>query len=318
MRAASAPPIDWPDGKRFAFTVFDDPDAQSLPVGREVYAFLADLGFRTTKGVWPLGRTVPGADENDEGGDCSDAEYREWVVGLQSQGFEIGWHNATAHTSPRERTREGLDRFREYFGHDPATMANHYNADEGIYFGEARVSGLPRLIYTLATRGANRGRYRGEREGDPLFWGDLCRERVRYVRNFVFPETNTLALCPEMPYHDPARPYVNAWYASSEGDKRPSFVERISEARIDQLEEEGGACVMYTHFGHGFVEDGRLHPRFRTLMERIAEKDGWFVPVGTLLDFLAERKGGVHTLTGSERRRLERRWIRHKLRFGTA
>jgi len=310
--------MEWPDGKRFAFTIFDDPDAQSTEVGREIYAFLADLGFRTTKGVWPLGRSIPGADEYDEGGDCSDPAYLAWVKELQESGFEIGWHNATAHTSKRDRTLEGLERFRGLFGHDPYTMANHYNANEGIYFGEARLSGVRRALYNIATKGANRGRYRGEREGDPLFWGDLCRDRIGYVRNFVFPETNTLALCPEMPYSDPDRPYVNAWYASSEGDKRPSFVNRISETRQDQLEEEGGACVMYTHFGHGFYEDGTINPRFRTLMERLARKGGWFVPVHELLDFLRERRGGIHTLTGSERRRLERRWLTHKLRFGTA
>ena len=52
------PRIDWPDGHRFAFTVFDDPDALTLEKGREVYALLADLGFRTTKGTWPV--TGPG------------------------------------------------------------------------------------------------------------------------------------------------------------------------------------------------------------------------------------------------------------------
>ncbi len=311
-------PVPWPDGKRFAFTVFDDPDGQPLHVGREVYAFLEDLGFRTTKGVWPLGRSVPGADNGDRGGDCSDPAYRAWAQDLQERGFEIGWHNATAHTTRREGTLIGLDRFREYFGSYPSSMANHYNAEEAIYFGDARLSGLRRVFYTLATRGANRGRYRGERLGDPLFWGDLCRQRIRYVRNFVFPETNTLALCPEMPYHDPTRPYVQAWYASSEGAKRPSFVERIAEERQDRLEEEGGACIMYTHFGHGFYEDGAIHPRFRALMERLAAKEGWFVPVSTLLDHLRERHGAIHTLTRSERRRLERRWLAHKLRFGTA
>ena len=49
--------------------------------------------------------------------------------------------------------------------------------------------------------------FRGHVEGDPLFWGDLCRDRVRYVRNFTFADVNTLASCPLMPYHDPKRPW---------------------------------------------------------------------------------------------------------------
>jgi hypothetical protein len=62
--------IHWPRGSRFAFTVFDDPDAQSFETTRPVYSFLADLGFRTTIGVWPLDiRRKP----NSEGGTCGNA-----------------------------------------------------------------------------------------------------------------------------------------------------------------------------------------------------------------------------------------------------
>ena len=62
--------IHWPRGSRFAFTVFDDPDAQSFATTRLVYSFLADLGFRTTIGVWPLDiRRKP----NSDGGTCGNA-----------------------------------------------------------------------------------------------------------------------------------------------------------------------------------------------------------------------------------------------------
>jgi hypothetical protein len=64
---------------------------------------------------------------------------------------------------------------------------------------------------------------------------------------------------------------------------------------------------MYTHFAYGFVEDGRLDSRFRHLMTRLAKKNGWFVPVGQLLDYLLTIKG-PHILTAGERRRLELRW----------
>ena len=307
-------PVRWPDGRRFAFTVFDDPDAQTLASGRPVYALLADLGFRTTKAVWPIrGTGTP----SDRGETCAEDHYRKWVEELQAQGFEIGYHNATSHTSSREETRRGLDSFVRYFGAAPLAMANHYNCDEAIYFGEHRVSGLRRVAYNLVTRGRNRGRFHGHEPGHPQFWGDLCRERVKYVRNFVFREVNTLAACPWMPYHDPARPFVNYWFAGSEGDKGPAFLDRISEANQDRLEAEGGACIMYTHFAHGFVDGGRLVPRFVQLMERLARKDGWFVPAGVLLDYLlAQRPDPV--LTDAQRATLERRWLVHKIRYGTA
>ena len=41
--------IPWPDGKRFAFSVFDDPDADALESGRGLYSLLADLGARVIK-----------------------------------------------------------------------------------------------------------------------------------------------------------------------------------------------------------------------------------------------------------------------------
>ena len=81
--------------------------------------------------------------------------------------------------------------------------------------------------------------------GSSLFWGDLCQKCVSYMRNFVYYDINTLKCCPEMPYHDPERPFVRAWFASSDGARVPSFNERISEARQEQLEAEGGLCIMY-------------------------------------------------------------------------
>jgi hypothetical protein len=42
----------WPDGKRFAFTVFDDTDSATLESVQGVYDLLADCGLRTTKSVW--------------------------------------------------------------------------------------------------------------------------------------------------------------------------------------------------------------------------------------------------------------------------
>src|SRR5690242_11098109 len=103
----------WPDGKRFAFTIFDDPDKQTVEEGRLVYSLLADLGFRTTRGVWPSG---PVREVNSKGATCADADYRRHTQSLQDVGFEVGYHNATKHSSTRAETIEGLDRFRDYFG----------------------------------------------------------------------------------------------------------------------------------------------------------------------------------------------------------
>jgi hypothetical protein len=306
--------VKWPDGKKFAFTIFDDPDSQTLEGGREVYSLLRDLGFRTTKGVWPVrGPREP----SDHGGTCGEPDYRAWSQALQQEGFEIGFHNATLHTSTREETIAGLDRFREYFGCYPSAMAHHYFCEENIYWGDARVSGLHRFAYNALTRWKNHNRFHGHVKGHPYFWGDVCKQRIKYVRNFAFGNINTLAMCPQMPYHDPDRPYVNHWYACSEGSRVETFVDRITEAHQDRLEEEGGAAIMYTHFGHGYWDGKSLNRRFRELMTRLSKRNGWFIPVTPLLDFLLARSPN-RSLSASERSALERRWLMHKVRFGTA
>jgi hypothetical protein len=133
----------------------------------------------------------------------------------------------------------------------------------------------------------------------------------------VYRDINTLAACPWMPYHDPRRPYVHAWYASTEGSNVTRLLSALSEANQDRLEAEGGACILYTHFGHGFVEQGRLHPGFQALMTRLSRKNGWFVPVATLLDHLARRRPDL-AITDAGRRALERRWFAEKLLRGTS
>jgi hypothetical protein len=309
MTARSA--IEWPAGTDFAFTVFDDTDNATLENVPPVYAFLEDLGLRTTKSVWPI--RAPGTARID-GLTCEDAEYRAWTLDLQARGFEIGYHGASNVTAPRRLIVEALERFRGLYGHDPGSMANHSDCAESIYWGADRVSGLNRTIYNVLTGFARVGRFRGHRADDPLFWGDLCRASVRYVRNFTFADVDTLAACPVMPYHDPARPYVGAWFAASEGADVRAFNARLSESDQDRLEAVGGACIMYTHFAEGFWDDGPDR-RFGQLMERLSRKNGWFVPVTTLLDHIAASRG-VTVITNRQRDRLERRWLLSKIRVG--
>ena len=310
----SVPPgVSWPDNKRFAFTVFDDPDSQTLEATQAVYGFLHHHGFRTTKGVWPL---APRREASDYGLTCGDVRYVEYLRQLQRQGFEIGFHNATSHTSTREETLEGLTRFAELFGHQPRVMANHYYCDENLYWGAGRLSGWRRAAYNLLTRYRNCGSS-GHVEGHPNFWGDLCREHVTYVRNFVLPEINTLRTCPFLPYHDPERPYVNFWYAGTEGSNSTRFIDAIAEEKQDRLEQEGGLCIMYTHFGHNYYNDGRLSPRFGELMKRLSRKNGWFAPVGTILDHLRGHQG-ARIILPAERRALETSWLLKKITRGTS
>jgi hypothetical protein len=115
-----------------------------------------------------------------------------------------------------------------------------------------------------------------------------------------------------MPYHDPARPFVNYWFASSEGATVDAFNAMVSENNQERLAGEGGACIMYTHFAKGFMENGKINERFRVLMEHMITLNGWFVPVHTLLDYILHVRGN-RVITTSERNDLERKWLWHKI-----
>lgn len=295
--------INWPEGKGFAFTIFDDTDRATLVNNKLVYDLLARAGLRTTKSVWAFDGDSPAY---IPGITCDNMTYVEWLQKIQSEGFEIAWHNATWETSPRDRTHKGLNRFRELFGHDPNSAANHASNEESIYWGCNRLSGWRRGLWQRFPRAI---RFSGHDESSPLFWGDFCQERIRYVRNFTFRGINTLHLCPEMPYHDAKKPWVREWFAASCGSDVSEFNQLLQPESLDQLESEGGACIVYTHFGKGFQYEAELHPTFRERIEDLSSRNGWFVPVSKLLDFLAQSRGGSHQLTGSERRNLELRWL---------
>ena len=310
MNEAGGRSATWPEGKRFAVAIVDDPDSSTPDNVPPHYRQPRDRGVRSTKTVWPLGGSQP--PRAWEGTTCADPDYVEWVRELARDGFEIGLHNVTYHGSRREEVARGLDRFVELFGHHPRSFANHTECEDGMYWGAARLSGIRRPIYRLTTLRRNR-RYFGHVPGSPYFWGDLCRERITYVRNFTFANANTLAVCPFMPYHDPERPFVRGWYAASEGGTVPLFNATLTESAQDQLAAAGGACVIYTHFGKGFVQQGTVNARFVELVTRLVKLGAWMVPVSTLLDHLAERRGGIQDITDRQRARLEWRWLGHKV-----
>ncbi|MBD9375232.1 hypothetical protein IB238_21660 [Rhizobium sp. ARZ01] len=303
----------WPDGKSFAFTVFDDTDRATPGNFEKVYDCLRDNGLRTTKSVWP----IRGPQTSRLGGaTCEDPVYLEYIRELLRDGFEIGFHGATYHSSERATIAHGLEYFHELFGSYPRTMANHAESAENIYWGDARLSGIRRQAYRLLH--FKRLRFYGHCEKSPYFWGDLCRDRIDYVRNFTTGDINTLKAYPCMPYYDPQRPFVKQWFSSSEGPNVHSFLRVISEANQDRLEAEAGACIMYTHFAAGFQDtNGNLNQRFRELIRRLASKNGWFAPVATFLDYVRQQRG-EHVIDAAERARMEREWIKHKIWTGTS
>lgn len=304
--------VSWPGDHKFCFTIFDDSDWVSINKVKPVYELLYDLGMQTTKSVW----VFDGKDKACRNGGVTleNKEYLEWVNLLKMKGFEIGLHNSSPATSTRETTAKALARIKAIFGYQSICNANHVGCLDAIYWGDARFSGLNQKIYNILTRGQNEKISRGHVEGDPVFWGDLCQQYVSYVRNFVFPGLDTLAICPEMPYHDAAKPFVNYWFASADGGNLEIFLRNFTIEKIDHLVDDGGACIAYVHFAAGFASDGKVDPEFRKRMEYIASHGGWFVPVSKVLDHL--RGGGdlvSRTISPERLAKLETQWLASKL-----
>jgi glycosyltransferase involved in cell wall biosynthesis len=298
----------FPNNKAFAFTVFDDTDLSTAENIRPIYHLLAELGMLTTKSVWPLASVCDG---RHGGSSLQDPEYLEFILGLKELGFEIALHNVRNHDSTREMIEHGLEEFQNLIGHYPRAHANHSRNRDNIYWGVARFDRLRQLYRsgTLLRRGPI---FEGHDPSTQYFWGDLCREKVDYVRNFVFREINLDNVNPTLPYHDPTRPFVKHWFSSCEGSDVVSFCETLCEANQDRLEAEGGVCIMHTHFACGFVKRGAIDLRAEQLLRRLSGRNGWFVPVSTLLDFLRDEEQAT-TISAAELAMMERNWTRDKL-----
>jgi hypothetical protein len=74
------------------------------------------------------------------------------------------------------------------------------------------------------------------------------------------------------------------------------------------LEADGGLCIISTHLGKGFVSDDRVEPRVERALREVAARDGWFVPVSTLLDHLRSLGYG-RPISFLQRAQLEIRWM---------
>ena len=308
-----------PEGRDFIFTVFDDTDNATLLNTRPVYDLLSNLGIRTTKSVW-----VEPSRGQDLGTSLSDEEYRSWICQLQADGFEIGFHGVGDGEFARDEILQGIESFREILGHYPEVYTNHLSNSHNMYWGRYRFPWPFSWLYSLleGVKGKGHAHRGGHIKGSDVYWGDALKEHVRFIRNLTFGDINTIGCDPKMPYRRRATPLANYWFSSSDGHTVEEFNDLIAPENIDRLEREGGVCIAYTHFGFGFVdESGAVNPTFRSRMEYLAERNGWFVPTGTVLEHLLAHQGeNAASVSTWYQQRLTVRWlidrIRKRLRYG--
>ncbi len=298
----------WPGGKKFAFTIMDDTDRARLQAVRPFYDALRKFGLLTTKTVWALD-SAP--DDPFRADTLQDPAYRSWILELDAAGFEIAWHGARSGGTDAADHREAFEHFRKIFGRYPRTYANHAVNPECLYWGEERFD--ESVLRELFRRFSGRPRFSGSTPGTAYHWEDLCAERLQYVRGFNFDDTVTSRKDPWMPYHDPRRPAAPRWFSASDGADVDKFVRLLAPARLDALERTGGCCIVYAHVADGFVQSESVNRRVVAVLEDLGQRDGWYVPVATLLDHI-ERERGKHVITMAQHRRLEWRWAAYQMR----
>lgn len=303
--------MKWPHGKKAAFTIIDDTDDAEMPQIREVYAHLRAASLRTTKTVW----VYPPRDIDYARGDslAGNPSYVEFIRELIDYGFEIGIHNVGSGDFTRDETIEGLAIFKDLLGIYPATHVNHSYNKDNIYSGDKRF-GLPfrpvmKLLYPKYTG------FEGDVVGSPFYWGDIHKHHIRWSRSFEVDRLNLMNVV-KFPYSDPRLDdCCNGFYPATFCPNQDLFKRAVTKQKVEQLIAEGGAAIVYTHFGY-YHERGTLDSCFVEACEMLGTfaDDIWFVPVGELLNYMATQNG-VQPISLTARLRLEIECILTRIKY---
>ncbi|MGU8573759.1 hypothetical protein [Clostridium perfringens] len=281
--------ITWPNNKKFAFTIIDDTDKASINNIKPVYDYLYKSGLITTKTIWAL----PSKDKFGGQSIC-DKEYREFIKDLVDKGFEIALHGVGSGDYNREETLYGIKLINETFNRIPKIHINHAHNSDNIYWGEKRFVYPIDKIYKYLRHIAKRKSIisLGDEDNSKYFWGDFCKKNIKYIRNMVFSDINTISCDKYMPYKEKRKEkYSNYWFSSSDGYNCETLIKLLSNENIDKLEKENGCSIVYTHFAYGFVnEKGELNKEFKECIDYLSSKNGWFVPASQILDYLNNNK----------------------------
>jgi hypothetical protein len=268
----------YPEPYRFAFTIVQDADSAFSARLSPLFDVFDELGSRITASafafwadwardgaIWSEWRASP-FDAPIAVPLCDPVEglfYQQ----LSARGHEIALHSPADTSSTSQQVADAFELYRTMFGRYPATYVEHSarsNKD------------------ALANEGA--------RPGSPYFTRDLLRRYDPWT--WVDDEHG---LRDTRDGHGLLNDAANAQYglkkafirtgrwSASDGD---GFLAYYSEDRVDALERDAGAALVYTHLNEGWL-DPRTRRMRHDLVERlsyIAAKPGWFVPASEILD----------------------------------
>jgi len=274
----------WPNNKSFALTIIDDTDFATIENIKPVYDYLYNNGIISTKTVWTYS-----CRDSFKGQSLADCDYLAFIRDLSQKGFEIASHGAGSGLFTREEILASLEDFKNKIGYYPNIFINHASNSDCIYWGVERFSSIFRFLYIFARKVLRKKQIKsgGSNPDSISFWGDVCKEKIQYIRGCTFNAINTLKIDRRMPFIVKKRiEYSNFWFSSSDGRNCEEFCRLLSAKNINSLEREHGLCIVYTHFAYGFYKNGKLDDKFINCIDYLATKNGYYAPASEILNYL--------------------------------
>ena len=283
----------------FGYTIHDDTDTYDYTNGNEIYLEYYDLGFLTSISTWAW--DVGGA--WNKVGFVDNETQREWLLDLQSKGFELALHSATASSDIRNNTLAAFNNWSLYFGFPMMYIEHGTSNIEHLVTGSGAVSGSSVYLLDLVNTSnvsyywnfdcyANEN-YRTTRENSSTFYNGwkayeesidpITGERWSNGEVSLFPNyTNPQALLCNTTNTGTAINLTSMIGKIHIRDRAHTVTHGIrplySPTHIFELQETHDLTMMYTHSKNITLFTNH------TLTE-IARYDGYFVPAGVLLDY---------------------------------
>lgn len=279
-----------PHPHQCAFSIIDDPEGSTAESVRLVYDTLSDLGLRSTKGVWVFeSQKTQRRSRKREGVTLQDRPHREYCAELTRRGFEIALHGASSGNDLRERSHAAFEFVERELGRAPIVCASDPWNVECMY-GNAELVARGPLRWALAPLRLGR-RSLGEDPTGLRFWGDVCRERIRYMRLFRTPSINTLVANPSMPYFEREKPLVRSWFTVTEH----GLAGVTTPESLATLAHENGACLLRQHLvRHVDLDRRRVSEACGRALRRLRGAPNlWVDTAGAVLDRLRLIQGVI-------------------------
>lgn len=274
-----------PDFYDAGIAITDDPDNGTFEQFKTMYDVLASLHLPTTRAMWlfePAESTgTPQLPISFYASLLTDAICLDYCKKLHASGFEICLHGASSGNNDRTHMLAAIQFIEQEIGKLSVHICHSKNA-ENLYWDSKCTHSR---IVSFLLRCYSKNTCFGEVEGSRYFWGDICREKINYIRFYRTRQVNTLAFNPSMPYHESYKPYVNYWFSATKG-----YLPKLyTQENLDELCKANGASIAYQYMHKYVNRDGVIDAGVLETLERIAnDKRIYFRPASVLLDRLKQ------------------------------